>query len=322
MDKNEPKEMFVAFLDLLGFTAQLIEPIQENKENMNFAVKFYHELMTNVSKSMEAYMAIKRIAAPNGEDPAPEMAVKVMSDSMIFSAEDPIWMLVMITNAQKYFLTNNFAVRGAISQGLHWEQTESNVMQLVSPCFVDAYRLESKTASSARIVIDAKALKKLDLPTVANFGDHRSGMLVQCEDNLFAVNSMWELETNIGTEDDQDYIVAQILDGMRRCTKDDQKQKWAWIADLYNFQALRLHGCLSDKDWRNYYTNPAASAIPKMLADKLCVGRYCDYSDELLCRPSRFVDSQDLKKVADIKGVGLESLREIKFSESIRFLID
>ena len=120
--------------------------------------------MTNVSTSMEADMAINRMAAPNGETPAPEMTVKVVSDSMIFSAEDPIWMLVMITNAQKIFLTKNVAVRGAISHGLHWERTESNVMQLVSPYFVDAYILESKVASSARIIFGAKALEKLDLP--------------------------------------------------------------------------------------------------------------------------------------------------------------
>ena len=322
MDEYEPKEMFVAFLDLLGFTAQLIEPIQENNDNMRIVVEFYHELMTNVSKSMEAYMAIKRMAAPYAETPAPEMTVKVVSDSMIFSAEDPIWMLVMITNAQKYFLGNNFAVRGAISHGLHWEQTESNVMQLVSPCFVDAYILESQPASPARIVLGAKALKKLDLPAMASFGDHGSGMLVQCADNFFAVNSMWELEKNIGTEDDQDYTVSQIIDGMRRCTTDDQKQKWAWIADLYNFQALRLHGHLSAADWRNYYNNPAATAIPKMLADKLGAKRYCDYSEELLCRPSRFIDLHDLKKGADIKGVGLGPLGEMKFSENISVLID
>lgn len=42
LDVTEPKEMFGAFLDLLGFTAQLIEPIQEDKDKMQIVVEFYH----------------------------------------------------------------------------------------------------------------------------------------------------------------------------------------------------------------------------------------------------------------------------------------
>ena len=276
--------------------------------------------MTNVSTSMEADMAINRMAAPNGETPAPEMTVKVVSDSMIFSAEDPIWMLVMITNAQKIFLTKNVAVRGAISHGLHWERTESNVMQLVSPYFVDAYILESKVASSARIIFGAKALEKLDLPTMANFGDHRSGMLVQCEDNLFAVNSMWEFEETLGTEEDRDFTVDNIMRGMKNCADDEQRRKWAWLADLYNFQGLRLHGNLTEADWNNYYSNPTATAVQKIIEEILPGFSYCDYSELLLCRPNRFIDIQDLKRKADEKGIDIESLLDKSFNDNVQIL--
>lgn len=320
MEISEPKEMFVAFLDLLGFTDSLIKPINGDKSRMQIVVDFYHELMTNVHKSMDAYMQIQKMAAGITKAQVPEMTVKVVSDSIIFAAENPTWMIAMVASAQKYILKKNLAIRGGVAHGLHWEETEKDKMLLVSPCFVDAYKLES-AAVCARVIIDDQAVRSMNLSVMAALGKQKTGMLVQCEDDKFAVNSMWDFEKTIGTDADQDYTVENIKQGMRNCSDDKQREKWAWLADLYNFQALRIHGNLTKAEWKKYYTDTAATTIPKILVDKLGMGRYCDYSEVLLCRPNRFIDVQDLKKIADINRIDPEPLKGNLFADNVHIII-
>lgn len=317
---NTPTEMFVTFLDLLGFTALFIDPINGGKSRMQIVVDFYRELMSDIHKSMDAYMKIQKIAAGITKSTTPDMTVKIVSDSIIIAANNPIWMIVMIASAQKYILGKNLAVRGGIAHGLHWEETDKEKMLVVSPCFVDAYKLESK-AVQARVIIDGQALRNMNLSVMATFGRQKMGMLVQSEDDRFAVNSMLEFEERIGTEEDQYFTIENIMRGMKNCTEDEQRKKWAWLADLYNFQALRIHGILTNEEWNKYYADPDATAgVLKEKADNLGSFVYCDYSELLLCRTNRFIDIQDLKRNADDKGIDIESLKGKSFIDNVKIL--
>ena len=316
---NEPQNKYVAFIDLLGFTNLLVNPISGDVERMKCVIDYYQELMEKSRGTIRARSGIAQIAAKHSNCDLPEISFAAISDSIIITTNNLYDILGMVAGVQKFVLHKDMAVRGGLAKGLHWEGAGEGNLLMVSPAFVAAHDLESKFACSARVIICKCSLWDIQFSNSV-YVRGKMGMLVQSEDDYFAVNSMMHYADTLGTVDDQDFTIEKIRRGMENCNDDIQKRKWTWLADLYNFEVLRLHGNMDDEEWRQYYRNP--DSIPVLLAKHLHKGSYCDYADLLQAIPSRFIDIKDLTQKASDKNMDCSLLGRNSFEENMRILID
>ena len=315
---NEPQNKYAAFIDLLGFTNQLVNPIGGDVATMKNVIDYYHELMGKSLGTLRARTGISQIAAQFSDCAFPEISFTAMSDSIIITTDNLYDILGMVAGVQKFVLHKGMAVRGGLAKGLHWEESGEGKLLMVSPAFVVAHDLESKFAHNARVIICKCSLWDIQFSNSV-YVRGKIGMLVQCEDDYFAINSMMHYADTLGTVNDQDFTIENIRRGMENCNDDIQKRKWAWLADLYNFEALRLHGNMDDEEWRQYYINP--DSIPVLLAKHLHKGSYFDYADLIQAIPSRFIDIKDLTQKASVKNMACSLLGRNSFEENMRILI-
>lgn len=315
---NEPKNKYVAFIDLLGFTKQLVNPMSGEADRMKIVIDYYRELMEQALRTIGAHVGVSKIVAEISKGTMSEISFRAISDSIIIATDNLYDIMAMVAGVQKFVLYKGMAIRGGIAKGLHWEEAGEGNLLMVSPAFVAAYYLESKVAKTARVIICKGALSDIQFSNSV-YVRGEMGMFVQCEDDYFAINSMTQLGDKIGTTAEQDFTVEHILQGMRYCDADKEKSKWAWLADLYNFEALRLHGGMDDEEWRQYFTT--ADSIGALLKKRLHEDCFCNYENLAVSTPNRFIDIQDLVLKAKAKNINLSSLVNNSFEANVQIMI-
>ena len=132
--KNGYMECFLGIIDILGFS-----DFVNNNEN---AVKLITEIISNSFFSNESQLE--------------KISYKMLSDTLIvYTNENTQYALINLIFALENFsikcLEKGFLSRGAVVQGKFYLDKDYDIM--VSPAFIEAYRLEENIACYPRILI-------------------------------------------------------------------------------------------------------------------------------------------------------------------------
>ncbi|MCI7567314.1 MAG: hypothetical protein MST05_11470 [Treponema sp.] len=132
--KNGYMECFLGIIDILGFS-----DFVNNNEN---AVKLITEIISNSFFSNESQLE--------------KISYKMLSDTLIvYTNENTQYALINLIFALENFrikcLEKGFLSRGAVVQGKFYLDKDYDIM--VSPAFIEAYRLEENDACYPRILI-------------------------------------------------------------------------------------------------------------------------------------------------------------------------
>lgn len=135
--KNGYMECFLGIIDILGFS-----DFVNNNEN---AVKLITEIISNSFFSNESQLE--------------KISYKMLSDTLIvYTNENTQYALINLIFALENFrikcLEKGFLSRGAVVQGKFYLDEDYDIM--VSPAFIEAYRLEENIACYPRILITNK----------------------------------------------------------------------------------------------------------------------------------------------------------------------
>ena len=164
MPPIELKSHIVAFIDLLGFSAMVVQDCETPNGEQKFIESLY-----------ECHVETKNLKKDH-----PDLQLIQFSDSVVFalpySIDNYITLIVVIANYQYNLLSKGILCRGGISYGKHFSTEDF----LFSHGMIEAYRLESRIAVTPRVVISKELLdlvkpdidkKSVDLPiTLENDG--------------------------------------------------------------------------------------------------------------------------------------------------------
>lgn len=129
----------VAFVDILGFSNM----VKSDCENKSGSTRYF-EILREVNKE----------TCEIGE-----CSITQFSDSVIFalplSQDNYIKMIEILANYQRRLLYHSIICRGAIAYGKHYKENDF----MFSQALIEAYQLESKSATYPRIVISENLLE-------------------------------------------------------------------------------------------------------------------------------------------------------------------
>ena len=164
MEDQKYEPCYVAFLDMLGFSAK----VEDSNIDRN--------LFDNLLKAMKCcgqFPSGEKQVQSNGEIRAIPIQSQFFSDSIVFfikeETEDLPHLLLVIRYLQDRLWEHGICLRGGISLGdMYWPDNGENIT--LGSALLEAYELESKIAIYPRIVFSEK-LKKSSLKiNAAPFG--------------------------------------------------------------------------------------------------------------------------------------------------------
>lgn len=182
---TEPKNSFVAFLDVLGFKEMVMKKSDENKLKLE---KFF-------SKVLEAFEIFSHDKA--------ELKKLIISDSIILVVEDKKvhfeTLLKAIRNLQAWLAIEGIWIRGAISHGeINFDEPNKIVY---GSGYIKAYLLEQK-AEYPRVIIDPSLITMISA-NGREFLEKHSVFFEYLQKH--AINAR-----DIIDEIDKDYVYSQI----------------------------------------------------------------------------------------------------------------
>jgi hypothetical protein len=216
-----------AFVDILGFRMLIQQPQDMAKltiENINNTLS-------------HALKIIKSDNTPNS------ISVKIFSDCLCISAEpahcrEIIYELAYI---QLWFAIHGIFVRGAITEGLHFE----NENMIFSQGLIKAYDYE-KQAQYPRILIESSL-------AAAMIEDTGSDYIMLAPDHLYFIDYL-ELLAEEGMSDPEEMLErhkTEILTQIKNnCENVGVLAKYRWLSEYHNLKANQL---LIFEDYENDY---------------------------------------------------------------------
>jgi hypothetical protein len=239
--KIETKEMYIAYLDVLGFSEIV------NKKDNQMLTDYYNQL----------FKAITII-----EDRKKEIQFVVISDSTILVTEpdtDNLKSLLMaIQRLQAWLVYSNIWVRGAVTLGQVYYNKEKSLV--VGPGLIKAFNLE-KNANYPRVIIDPiliphVAANRKEFITKFNFnGESESVRKIIhtfskndiIEKDLFFVSYLnYVAMESEGDDQKIEGIYQQVKDSLYG--KFEHHQKYFWIKNYFTevFFELFYHENISE----------------------------------------------------------------------------
>lgn len=206
----ELKNYFVAFIDLLGFSNM----VNHDCERPNGEQKYF-EILYN------AYIETKEI-----KKTIEGLQVTQFSDSVVlalpYCKNDFQKFIKTVAEYQYKLLGSGILCRGGISYGKHFSIDEF----LFSSGMIDAYKIESKVATTPRIVI-SKELIELLYPKYEDLPD--DGLLIRENDSLYFVNYL-----NKASPEETWSAITKIVPGNFHVDF-SIRNKQVWLIDYYNY---------------------------------------------------------------------------------------
>ena len=136
-DRQDPEYLYVAFIDILGFSNYVNSDYPSARRDYNLLVD--HMGMMNSSQILN-------------------VSIRMISDSMYLVSNDPSSLIETAHWAQQGALwCCNWLVRGAIASGYHQEMNKDDNLFLVSEALVRAAQLEKKIGNPC-VVLHPSAL--------------------------------------------------------------------------------------------------------------------------------------------------------------------
>jgi len=143
----------VAFIDILGFSEEIMNKWYNNKENPLLRIKEIKRLIPTSDK--------KDIFIGDEYSHIYASRVQTISDSFFISfgfeekdilnelGQASITLMDTITSIWETCLTFGFTIRGAIDYGdIYWNKNE-----IIGPAFINAYKQETKLAKTSRVIV-------------------------------------------------------------------------------------------------------------------------------------------------------------------------
>jgi len=164
------KNKLVAFIDLLGWSRAVMETVHKGESSVKALGKALAQLQGFVRFNLSL-----RSMAPDGVwhgDPV----ITHFSDSVVFSANDDelgkIALLQVLQALSSNLIPHGYLLRGGVVRGLIFHSGE----MVFGPALNEAYRLESKVASSPRVILsDDLSSEWGDVTTASNGRPWRRG---------------------------------------------------------------------------------------------------------------------------------------------------
>ncbi len=175
---------FCAFIDILGFKNKMLN----FQEALNYYQNYFDSYKAFASAHQSLCEAITASLNSGTEASCFNSTVSnyTFSDSVILVSADFKALLFKIANVMSFMLDSGFLFRGGIGYGKHYENFESNNMQMVSEGLVFAVETEGKIAKYPRIVLHESAMDKIcdSLDSLYELNN----ILIQGEDDFWFIN--------------------------------------------------------------------------------------------------------------------------------------
>lgn len=204
----ELQQYIVAFVDLLGFTAMVKHDCEKPQEQQKFINALYeiHTKTKDIAGQMDG------------------LQITQFSDSVVlaipYSKEGFLKFIKVVADYQFDLLSSGVLCRGGISYGKHYSSGDF----LFSHGLIDAYYLESKVASTPRIVVSQELI---DLIYPDN-SQYPSELLSIENDKVYFINYLRETSAQANWDAIKKSI-PQILS-----LNPSIRSKQLWIIDYYN----------------------------------------------------------------------------------------
>ncbi|EMF8864378.1 hypothetical protein V4T84_003106 [Vibrio parahaemolyticus] len=198
----------VAFVDLLGFTAM----VKHDCENSHDQQKYINALYDIHTKTKELKNQIEGLQ------------ITQFSDSVVlaipYSKGGFVEFVKVVADYQFDLLSSGVLCRGGISYGKHYSSEDF----LFSHALIDAYHLESKVASTPRILVSQELIDLI----YPNNSQVPSDLLSVENDNMYFINYL-----NAGNPEDNwsaiEKSIPKVLSSIPSI-----RSKQLWVIDYYN----------------------------------------------------------------------------------------
>jgi len=221
-------EKIVAFIDIIGYRKLIEQSPDKAKETIHLVNDVLNHAFDVVKSS----------------NPDNIFSIKLFSDCICISSssEHVYEMLYELSYIQLWFSMHGIFVRGALSNGLHFE----NKNIIFSQGLVKAYEQESN-AIYPRIIIDSLMGKNIE--------DSGSQFIMKSPDRLYFIDYL-EFIYEEGPFEPREILESHknaILNQVRENIEDIKiVEKYRWLAEYHNIKANEFIG--APEDWeRSYY---------------------------------------------------------------------
>ncbi len=205
----ELKSYIVAFIDLLGFSSM----VSHDCEKPNGEQKYIESLY-------DCHIETKKLREDH-----PDLQLVQFSDSVVFalpySIDNYINIIQMISDYQYSLLKKEILCRGGVSYGKHFFAEDF----LFSNGLIEAYRLESQTAKSPRIVVSEDLLELVG-PMVS---DQNTTLPL-----LFEQDGLCFIDYLCGKEALETWSAIEEIIPNKLSTSSSIRSKQIWLIDFYN----------------------------------------------------------------------------------------
>jgi hypothetical protein len=205
----ELKSYIVAFIDLLGFSSMVSHDCEKPNGEQKYIESLYN-----------CHIETKKLRENH-----PDLQLVQFSDSVVFalpySIDNYINIIRMISDYQYSLLKKEILCRGGVSYGKHFFAEDF----LFSNGLIEAYRLESQTAKSPRIVV-SEDLLELVRPMVS---DQKIILPL-----LFEQDGLCFIDYLCGKKPSETWSAIKEIIPNKLSSSSSIRSKQIWLIDFYN----------------------------------------------------------------------------------------
>lgn len=183
---------FVAFMDLLGFSARTMESWHAKPSAL--------DVILGLKTRIQERIAVQPRVMIAGRNERWDPTISSISDSIILtygmrdSSDDVEFFLglanlqMVVGNLQLYALQSGlgdqpgFVVRGSIEYGPFFVSDR----EVIGPAFIEAYNLEASVAKVARVIAGPRLLQQISERRTAHYSSVTRAMFYRSRDGLFS----------------------------------------------------------------------------------------------------------------------------------------
>jgi hypothetical protein len=235
-------EMFVAFIDVLGFKNIL--------NDWDRAVRFYETVKSIARWQRDATSSILSQLHSQGLGRIPEGTLKIISDSIILAHPNAEQIIFRVLQISGMLLDFGVVARGCIAYGRHLEDLEGGDFAVVSEALSRAYVAEQQRANFPRILLHESILKTIKEQWLTGDGRYhlmRMGkVFAQGEDNEWFLDPYGAADANLAA-------IHAFLDRAYFDSESPRiREKYKWLLDFL-YCRLFAGSAKTPEQARQYY---------------------------------------------------------------------
>lgn len=223
----------IAYLDILGFSKAVLQQWSDGENSPFFRLLRIKSSLPTLAENRVTITSCTPSSSSNSEVINSHYLpmLHTVSDSIMMSIalppENPLIdfemtyasIMINLRFIWQSAIEEGFVIRGALEIGdIYWSPTE-----IIGPALIEAYRLESKIAKTARVIIGPRLLKILS--GVDNkMQDFFLSILIKCNDGLVA----WSPLNNL-----TEVLLEKVRKISLQCMENRDREKYAELLYIY-----------------------------------------------------------------------------------------